>query len=250
VVEAIRGSLSRGAKVVLSGGEPTLNPRLSEYVRLATGDGSTPMQLQTNAVRFDDPALVRTLFEAGLREAFVSLHAASPEVSDALTGAPGTFVRTLTGIDNLVRAGVDVITNFVISEPNAAEFPRYVALVAGRWPRSTINVSFVAPSTDVVPRELVPRYSAILPHLVEGLQLAEQAKLAVRGFESMCGIPLCVVPDRMERYFALAAVSEDEGRGEFIRTPACDACSARERCFGVRRGYADLHGVDELRPLP
>lgn len=250
VVAAIEDALGSGAKVVLSGGEPTLNPRLAEYVALASRRGTVPLQLQTNAIRLDDDHLVRALVDAGLREAFVSLHAGRAEPSDAVTGAPGTFARTVVGIDNLVAAGVHVTTNFVISEPNAAEFPRYVALVAERWPTTAINVSFIAPSTDVVPRELVPRYSAILPYLTDGLLLAQQHGLSVRGFESMCGMPLCLVPAEVQSLFALPAVEETEGRGEFMQTAACAQCSARARCYGIRRGYAELHGVDELRPLP
>jgi MoaA/NifB/PqqE/SkfB family radical SAM enzyme len=251
VVAAIEAAIERGARVVLSGGEPTLNPRLHEYVRLGSRGGVLPLQLQTNAVRLDDAELVRVLVGAGLREAFVSLHGAEAKVSDAITGAAGTFARTLVGIDHLVRHGVRVVTNYVICESNAAQFPDYVDVVARRWPTSTINVSFVAPSTDVVPRdrELIPRLSDVLPALAEGARRAEAASVDVRGFESMCGVPLCIVPDTIRRHLTLAEVPEGVDRGEFIHVEACDRCSERARCFGVRRGYAELHGIDELRPI-
>lgn len=249
VIAAIAGALSRGAKVVLSGGEPTLNPRLAEYVRLGSRSGALPLQLQTNAVRLEDASLVRSLVDAGLREAFVSLHGGDAATSDAITGAPGTFAKTLVGLDNLEQAGVAVITNFVISADNAAAFPAYVELVATRWPKSTINVSFVAPSTDVVPRDLVPRYSTVLPHLADGLRRARAASVAVRGFESMCGIPLCLVPPGFEELVSLGDLPENSDRGEFTRAEACQQCSAQSRCFGVRRGYVEAHGTDELRPI-
>ncbi len=251
VIEAIRDALGRSAKVVLSGGEPTLSPRLVEYVRLASRGGASPMQLQTNAVRLDDEGLVRALHDAGLREAFVSLHGADASVSDMVTGAPGTHARTLRGLDNLVAMGVVVTVNFVICDSNAAEFPSFVDLVATRWPTATVNVSFVAPSTDMVPRdrELVPRYSDVLPHLAEGLSRAEQAKVAVRGFESMCGLPLCLVPSAVARLAAMAEVPSGIDRGEFTHAEPCGRCSGRDRCFGVRRGYVELHGTSELAPL-
>jgi len=249
VIDAIEGALSRGARVVLSGGEPTLNPRLAEYVRLGSRGGTSPLQLQTNAIRFDDEAFARSLFEVGLREAFVSLHAGGASTSDALTGAPGTFARTVAGIDNLHRLGVRVTTNFVLCSTNAAEFPSYVRLVAERWPNSVINVSFVAPSTDVVQRDLVPRYSEVLPFLGEGLRIAEQLAISVRGFESMCGVPLCLIPDDVQKYLVIPEIPGDVDRVEFVETEACGRCSARTRCFGLRRGYADLHGVGELRPI-
>jgi molybdenum cofactor biosynthesis enzyme MoaA len=47
--EAILDTTRRGLKVVLSGGEPTLSPRLIEYVRLAREHSALPIQLQTNA---------------------------------------------------------------------------------------------------------------------------------------------------------------------------------------------------------
>lgn len=250
VLAAIEAAAGQGARIVLSGGEPTLNPRLLDYVRLAVRPGLPALQLQTNAVRLDDEALVGALYEAGLREAFVSLHGATAETSDALTRAPGTFARTLVGVDHLHRRGVHVVLNFVICALNAPELPALVDLVAARWPTSTVNISFVAPSTDVVPRDarLVPRYSDVRPFLSEALLRAERLGLAVRGFESMCGIPLCLLPPNVGD--DLADLGHDEGAGEFLRAEACTSCSARARCFGVRRGYADLHGLAELRALP
>ena len=49
-----------------------------------------------------------------------------------------------------------------------------MCLVAARWPGCRLNISFVAPVTDVVPRTetLVPRYSDVLPELDLGIQNA------------------------------------------------------------------------------
>ncbi|MGH7439329.1 MAG: radical SAM protein, partial [Polyangiaceae bacterium] len=198
--EAIRAAIvdagSRGITIVLSGGEPTLNPRIVEYVALARASSRLKVHLQTNAVRLDDASLVRALVDAGLDVAFVSLHGASAEVSDRVTDAPGTFARTVVGIDNLVRSPLATVINFVVCQANYQEFPAFARLVVARWPGARINVSFVAPSTDLVPRDqaLIPRYSDVMPFLAEGIALARAANVAVVGFESMCGIPLCLVP--------------------------------------------------------
>ena len=50
-IAAMRGIL------VLSGGEPTLDPRLPEYVRRGKAHGACEIELQTNATRLHDPAL-------------------------------------------------------------------------------------------------------------------------------------------------------------------------------------------------
>ena len=249
---AILSAAARGVKITLSGGEPTLSPRLVEYVRLAKAHSKMPVLLQTNAIRLDDPALAQALSDAGLDEAFISLHGTTAEISDAVTSAPGTFARTVVGVDNLYRTGtVRIVLNFVLCKTNASNLPEYVRFVAARWPRVFLNVSFVAPSTDVVPREeeFIPRYSDVLPFIEEGLREASRLGVEMGGFESMCGIPLCLVPASIDGYFRLAEIPPGFDRGEFVKTATCQSCALEASCYGLRRGYLDLHGAGELRAI-
>ncbi len=251
VRKAIISAASRGARVTLSGGEPTLNPKLPEYLALARQLSPHPVQLQTNAVRLDDRGLVDALVAAGLEEAFVSLHGATPEISDAVTEAPGTFVRSVAGIDNLVTAGVRVTLNFVVCKPNLGELVPLVRLVAGRWPKVELSISFVAPSTDLVPRDpaLVPRYAEALPVIAEAVSLAASSGVRVTGFESMCGLPLCLVPGSLAPYAEIADLPAGFDRGEFVKPEGCERCVLERKCYGLRRGYAEMHGTSELRPV-
>lgn len=249
--EAIREIGALGGTLALSGGEPTLNPKLEELARFAKQAGVTEIELQTNAIRLADPLLTQSLAEAGVDVAFVSLHGMSSEVSDGLTRAPGTFEKTLLGIDQLYASSIRVRLNFVFCRANKHEFPEYVRWVAARWPRAVLSVSVVAPSTDLVPmeEELIPRYSEIIEPLEAGLMIADELGLATSGFESMCGIPICLVPRGVQRYLDLADVDTAESRGEFARGAACAGCAQQTKCWGVRRRYAELYGFDELRPF-
>jgi len=250
VEAAIRAAGERRARIVLSGGEPTLDPGLVDWVRLASSVTDEDVVLQTNAVRLDDASLVARLEEAGLDEAFVSLHGASAEVSDAVTEAPGTFARTVAGIDNLHRTRIRVMLNYVVCEKNRHELPAHVRAVAARWPRASVNVSFVAASSDVVPRDrgLVPRYSDALPFIAEALSEGRRLGVRVHGFESMCGLPLCLVPTGLDE-LRLTELPPGFDEGEFVKTDACRACRMASRCWGLRRGYAEIHGASELRAL-
>jgi pyruvate-formate lyase-activating enzyme len=249
---AIEAAAVEHAVVVLSGGEPTLNPRLVEYVRLAKRLGASSVELQTNATRLAHAGLAGALAEAGLDGAMVSLHGATAAISDTVTGAPGTFAATLTGIDALVLTPVRVRLNFVFCQANREEFPRVVDLVAQRWPTAGIVFSFVGSHTDVVPRStaLIPSFRDVMPSLVAGLARARAAGLCVSGFESMCGLPPCVLPETERAAFSHVALPSGAGDGEFVKAEACSRCAETHRCFGVRRGYAELYGTGELQPLP
>jgi molybdenum cofactor biosynthesis enzyme MoaA len=248
VEEAIARVARDQGRLTISGGEPTLNARLVEWVRLGRRLGVREIELQTNAVRIDD-TLARSLDEAGVSVALVSLHACDAETSDAITEAPGTFEKTVRGIDELCKTNIEVWLNFVICERNWRQFAEYVEFVAQRWPKAAIVVSFVGPSTEMVPRErsLIPRYRDVLPVLAAATRRAHELGVALHGFESMCGVPLCLVPDDLSQYFKLAEVNGNPG--EFLKTETCAACKLDSRCWGLRRGYAELYGSDELRAV-
>lgn len=254
VRKAIVDAAERGALVVLSGGEPTLHPELPQLVALAKAHGASEVELQTNATRID-PALARALTDAGLDVAHVSLHAADASTSDRITGAPGTFEPTLRGLDALqeeqVRGRLQVRLSFVFCQQNIASFEEVIALAAARWPGTSIAVSFVAPSTDMVPRTraLVPRHSDVLPALARGVQRAATLGVTLSGLESMCGLPLCLVPPTLVDTDALPALPSDYMDSEREDADACRTCALADRCFGLRRGYAELWGTTELSPI-
>jgi len=246
---AIVAAADNGGVVVLSGGEPTLHPQIVDFVALARSSGASTIELQTNAVRLAQPGLAAALDGAGVDFAFVSLHGGVAETSDAITRAPGTFNRTLLGSDALHRTSISVRLNFVTCRSNFHELPGYVEMVAERWPRASICISFVGPSTDLVPQsqELIPRYSEVMPTVVAAIERGVALGVEISGFDSMCGIPLCLVPSRIDRFLDLATIPEGLDRGEFVRAKACHGCALEARCFGLRRRYAELYGTGELR---
>lgn len=249
VSRAIDEAAREGAHIALSGGEPTLNPRLPEYLRHARRAGVASIELQTNAIRLADPKLAEVVMQAGVDTVFVSLHGSCAEIGDTVTGAPGTWTKTVAGIDVLARLGARVRLNFVMCRANAADFPATVELVAARWPQFPLTFSFVSPSTDLVPRtpELIPRYSEIMEPLVRGLRRARELGVQITGFESMCSIPLCLKPDGLDGYERLTEIGEPGE--ELEKPPVCDGCRQRTRCWGLRRGYLGLYGSEELRPF-
>lgn len=251
VLAAIDAAAAAGRWITFTGGEPTLHPRLAEFVARARAASPHPVGLQTNAVRLAEPAAARALVDAGVRRVHVSLHAATAALSDAITEAPGTFADTARGLDALHACPeASLVIQCVVTRRNHRELVDLVGLVADRWPRAELGLSFVAPSSDLVPRdrELIPRYREVVPSVEAAVAAARARGVALGSFVTMCGLPLCVISDEA-RAEVIGRLPEGGDGGAFVHPPACDGCALRGRCYGVRQGYLDLYDAAELRPV-
>jgi hypothetical protein len=217
------------------------------------------VQLQTNAIKMSDPAYTAELWAAGLRSAFVSLHGITAATSDRVTAAPGTFVRTMEGIKNLLRAGVRVCVNFVVCAYNAPEFaglPDFVATELRAIPGAQIemNFSFVAAGSENVPRDtgLIPRFSDVAWALEAAVTRARALEIPLLGFDSQCGVPACFLPEEVRaQWFTgdLPAEEQSAFGDAFRKGEACSQCALTRRCYGLRASYAEMYGTGELRPV-
>lgn len=265
VLDAIAENLAKAgpeqraqSTVAFTGGEPAMHPDLVELIAGARALGAARVHLQTNAVRFAEPALARAVAEAGLDEALVSLHAPTAEASDLLTAAPGSFERTVVGIQQLCAAGVDVVINHVLTSPNAPDFPAFIEMVAERLrhPRLVVSVA-VAAHIDRGPLDagVLPTFTEIAASLRQGLLHAAALDIEVRELVHPCGVPPCVLDGdpqifdraKMRRVTTAGVLGEAEG---CVKPPEiCGQCAFEPYCVGVRREYALTHGISELRPI-
>jgi molybdenum cofactor biosynthesis enzyme MoaA len=239
------------AALSITGGEPTLDKRLPDQIRLARALGVTQVTLQTNAVRLDRPELAQALAEAGLTRAFVSLHGAEAAVSDSITRTPDTFVRTVQGIRNLLDAGVSVGVGIVFTNENRHQARAIVSLLGGPLEGADLTLSVAAPVNDRVDASRVtPRYSSLVPTLREAAYTARELGIRFAGLFGQCGVPPCILEGdpvcfpELEREHPEWSAPQD-----FVYAPACEACSLYRKCPGVRANYAAVHGTDELHPI-
>lgn len=251
---------------LFTGGEPTLHPDIIKMVHVAAQTGHGLVGIQTNAVLMADGAFTAKLRKAGLTFAILSLHSHDGKISDVITGAPGTFNRTICGIGNLISEGVDIIINHVLCSANYRDAERFIdfaneTLVEKMGCRPTkeygfLSLSFVQPMGRAAGAEdVVPRLSEAGPFFAAAMRRAIALGLTITN--PGCGVPVCFTPGLEEyssEYHLLLRRTYDVGTfrvnmSRKVKPQRCSVCAYDNLCLGVWESYADMYGLDEPAPV-
>jgi His-Xaa-Ser system radical SAM maturase HxsC len=232
--------------VSLTGGEPTL---LGDdlFAVLDTCRHMLPraqLLLLTNGRMCYYNDYARELADHGGRRMTVAttLHSATPEVHDRITGAPGSFEQTLVGIRNLRACGTSVEVRIVIQKANCHYLHELAQLIASEV-RSLVQVSFMglemsgnaAKYRDVVwvdPREVSGQLGSAIRDLL-------QQGIASRIYN----LPLCAVDPA---YWSLCAKSISNYKRTY--KAECARCTVRDHCGGLF-GTALNHRLTRVMPI-
>lgn len=238
-----------GVRVLhFSGGEPTIHPALPELVARAASLGME-VWLQTNAIQLAKPRVRGEL--RAVRGIFVSYHSHLPEVSDAMTRAPGTHRRTEAGIAACLEAGMTVELNTLVDSRNVDHLDGLADHVAARFSGiRAINFSHPGIAFDDAEytAHLAP-LDVVGPALISAIRRLEAAKIrSVVG--AGCGFPACTfhaAPELAPR--VLGESIEEEGGFDRTFVEKCDRCARRSTCIGLRRAYVERLGDRGVVPF-
>lgn len=245
--------------LVLTGGEPSIHPRILALVEAAHRLGFDPIQLQTNGRMLSYPDVLGRLLRAGLTEVSPSIHGSRPEIHDALTRRPGSWQESRDGIENVARSGIPLVTNSVITRHNTRDLPDLVALLAALGVRKA-QLAFVHPvgTAAVEFDSVVPRFGDVVAPLAEARRIAMDAGLTLvteaipycflHGMEDLAvegEIPATTVVEMKGDIYDYSAWRVVEGKAH---GPQCDTCSMRPTCEGPWREYPAKFGWDEFVP--
>ncbi len=167
-------------RIVLSGGEVTLDRELPAFIALARAVPSVEhVRIQTNASRLAEDDLAARLVALGVDELFVSLHAADAARSDAITQRPGSFAAILAGLDAARAAGATIITNTVVCATNVLVLADILALAHDRGAAAAELWGYVPRVDAEDARRLLVRVTEAAPHVHAALTVAEARGLPV-----------------------------------------------------------------------
>lgn len=241
---------SRVELISISGGEPTLNRNLCEYVSQLKELDVDELSLQTNAVLLSGGSAARDLAAAGLDSAFVSLHSHDAALSDAITGKPGTFEKTIRGIERLREAGVYVYLSYVANTLNYKQTPGFIDFVAGTLDCIPVIFSYATMhNPPMMYRGIAPMLSKIKDPFIRAIDLCREHRIPYAGLAGECGVPPCILDCDVKYYPDLHDVEVPMKNPIMYKDERCSTCSLNPYCHGFRKLYIELFGDSEIKPV-
>jgi MoaA/NifB/PqqE/SkfB family radical SAM enzyme len=259
--EQMRAEIDQMAKngtkhLVLSGGEPTLHPRLADLIRHAKSLGVFEViEMQSNGVKCADLDYARELVDAGLQKVTFSLHSVDPEHSDEITRLPNAFGKTMQAIHNFRALGVLTQIAHVLTKANYKELPGTVRFLRNEFPAEgghlSICLAIAQGISDLVFQWVIPTFSEIKPYVSDALDFCLDNEVGFGGMIGQGGYPPCMLDGDIRYYEGVldkVFKSEDSSQ-QFYKSEKCKECSFDPYCLGPRRSYVEHYGEDEIKPF-
>jgi pyruvate-formate lyase-activating enzyme len=261
-------------RVILSGGEVTLDPALPSYVALARSIPSVEhVRIQTNGIRLGTRGYLQQLVDAGVDEFFVSIHGHDAASCDKITRKRGSFAKIVAGLTAVAaRDDVSLITDTAICTHNVEHLADIVGLVAPFSPESMEFWSLWPQIDKRDERGLLVPIGVAAPRVIEAVRacVASDIVPVVRNFpRCMLGPWAAYHHDLLPPTFIDAAYWEEApvydciyrgvcssgtrsapGVIPQVRTTLPDRRQATD-CLGLAGPYVDKFGWEEhtLKPF-
>ena len=231
--------------LTLTGAEVTLRPDLPDLARAARASGFAHVRIQTHGMRLADPDYCAALVAAGVDEFFVSVTAADAPTHDSITGVPGSFERTLRGLENLdTFPQVVSLTNTVVTQRSYRQLPALVERLGHLRHLAQMEFWTYWPMRETDDKELIASHLDVLPFLRAAILRAREAGRAVE----VKNFPECLLGEDR------AALNNDQPKlvidpafwPEFMRNGFHQCLHRRycaaPRCLGLNSAYINRYG--------
>ncbi|MDD4931116.1 MAG: radical SAM protein [Candidatus Colwellbacteria bacterium] len=253
-------------RVCLTGGEPTLYPRLVEAVTRCHERGKH-VEIQTNGVALTKER-IKELKDAGIDIINFAFHSHKKEISNRLRGVDFGFENITESIKEANRLGIVIHIVHVITKLNYKDLPEFIDTFSDMGldlPKMFLNLSIVVPdgwaweNKDVI----VPRMSDIKPYLIEACHKCKEYGIT---FDISEVVPLCIVDGYEDMAISTvfkinnAVIVDDYHTGkkslEFaaadeswaMKAPQCVKCSMNEICVGFYPHLSEMYGFEDYVP--
>jgi len=235
IKDEINSGIAEGAtRLVLSGGEPTIHPKLVELIKYGKSIGYKKIQIVSNGRMLAYKSFVTALKKAGLNEVTFSIHGHTSELHESLTNVKGSFNQSVMGIRHAINAGFIVNTDTVITKKNYMHLPEIIEFLHGLGVYEVNLMSLVPFGNAWKNKEKVMYdFNDIRPYIIKVIEYCEDNNL-VLWFSRFPAQYL----EGYERYIeSYKKLLED------VRAIGEDFFKRRPFCFGERCNFCGISTI-------
>ncbi|MDD3302446.1 MAG: radical SAM protein [Candidatus Gracilibacteria bacterium] len=260
-----------------SGGEPTLNKNLLDYIKLAKSIGVGVVEIQTNGTKlFKDKEYVQKLIDAGLNEIFLAQHSGNDDINKKLGVYYNIddFINWVKYIyDNKIHKKISIYINIVVTKINIFYLNDYIKLLLKIGFIKIISCrrindkrlykfsfGFVQPNgyANLNKEEVLLKYTQDEINEIDKIvKLCEKNKI-LPDFHFVCP-PLCILnyPEYNLEYERLKKLENNKINGdvnepnlrsyEFLwkekqKFEECETCKFNNYCLGFYKNWINFVG--------
>jgi MoaA/NifB/PqqE/SkfB family radical SAM enzyme len=205
-------------------------------------------------MRLSSEEYCRKLIDAGVDEFFVSVIAAERDTHDAVSRVPGSYERTMKGLENLEAfPNVASLTNTVVTARNYAQLPALVERLSRLRKLRQMEFWVYLPMNERDEKGLIASHLDVQPYLIEAVRAARAlGRGAVVKHYPHCllGEYADTLDNSQPKLFIDPAFWQQFSRNGFDQCVHRDSCSSR-KCLGLTTAYIAKFGLheQELSPL-
>ena len=247
------------SKVVLTGGEATLNPNLTDIIKIIKKYGINNIQLQSNAKKLAEKEYLSRIIEAGVNSFGISLHGSEKSMHEAFTGTEGSFDAVIVALENLKEYRVPVALNCVITKHNVNWLGNIVDFIDDNHYAKSVQFAFI---------HMTGRAESGINDYVKISEAASQVKMMLQNRKKTIDIFTEAIPFCLMEGFE-KNVSELRTKGDVVtydfkerinfsetiktifkcKSQACLKCLFYNLCEGIWAEYPNVYGFGEFVPV-
>ncbi|MFW6024796.1 MAG: radical SAM protein [Candidatus Woesearchaeota archaeon] len=257
-------------EIMFMGGEPTLNPKLSYYIKVADSLGKN-VSINSNGVLLSKKKFVEDLKNSGLKNAIISLHSHIPKKQNNITQIKGNYKKTIRGIENIIDEKIDLNLVHVLFKENYCDFVDFCKFIINRInpmldeSNFHLSISMVKPNrlSPDENKEITPSYDEVFPYLSKGLNLLfkNNIRFSLQNFP-LCKIPKKYIPHSTEhneiksdypkrgyKAWIKNRINNNERDKYGNKSKECIGCDSNKFCQGLLEEYFEIYGNQELKKI-